>query len=211
MKHYDIFQPSEDEIDALVANHPLAQVVSCRDGNLVATPIPLLLSRPVAGPIELLGHLSKANPQVDDLRSGSTVLIVFQGADAYISPSWYRDRSKAPTWNYATVQFLASVEMLSDPGNGHAAITALATAMEDGRHQPWTTSEMDRYERALQGITTFRAKVIETRARFKLGQNDPLEKLQDSLAGLESDGKAYMAKAMRMANRQRLAAIAPAR
>jgi transcriptional regulator len=210
MKHYDIFQPSEDEIDALVASHPLAQVVSCHDGNLVATPIPLLLSRPVAGPIELLGHLSKANPQVNDLRSGSTVLIIFQGADAYISPSWYRDRSKAPTWNYATVQFLASVEMLGDPDNGHAAITALATTMEGGRRQPWTTSEMEGYDRALRGITTFRAKVIETRARFKLGQNDPLEKLQDSLAGLELDGKADMVEAMRMANRQRLAATAPA-
>src|SRR6267142_7227652 len=159
MKLGQIFQPTDAEVDELVCRYPLAQVISCRSGNLSATPIPLLLSRGEDGAIDLLGHLSKANPQVADLAGGASVLIIFQGPDSYISPSWFRDRSRAPTWNYATAQFLATSEIYSDTENCNHTLGALAAAMEKVQPRPWTTAEMAGYEKSLLGIVTFKAKV----------------------------------------------------
>jgi predicted FMN-binding regulatory protein PaiB len=56
----------------------------------------------------LRAHIAKANDQVDALSSGAETLIVFQGPEAYITPSWYVSKREhgrvVPTWNYAVVQ-----------------------------------------------------------------------------------------------------------
>ena len=56
------------------------------------------------GPIRTGGCLPN-NPS-------APVLVVFQGPDAYITPSWYETKRETgkvvPTWNYAMVQVRGS-------------------------------------------------------------------------------------------------------
>jgi hypothetical protein len=79
----------EDEtvLRALIEAHPLGLLISSSETDLLANPVPFLVS--VRDGVTLLrAHLSKANPQWSHVRDGARVLVVFQGSDSYVTPSW---------------------------------------------------------------------------------------------------------------------------
>ena len=64
--------------------------------------------------------MARANPQWRDLAESPEALVVFQGPDHYISPSWYatkRETGKVvPTWNYVMVQARGAAKVFADDG-----------------------------------------------------------------------------------------------
>ena len=95
-------------LHALMRAHPLALLVSHGPSGLLANAIPFTLVDDGSRFGLLRCHLARANPQWRDLQSAAEALVVFQGADAYVTPSWYatkRETGKVvPTWNYQVVQ-----------------------------------------------------------------------------------------------------------
>ncbi len=88
-----------------------------RGGGLTANPIPFLLDD--AGPHGVLrAHLARANPQGQDLAAAEECLVVFQGPQGYVTPSWYASKSEhgrvVPTWNYATVHAWGRPRVIED-------------------------------------------------------------------------------------------------
>jgi transcriptional regulator len=131
-------------------------------------------------------------------------LIVFQGAHGYVSPSWLRDRTQAPTWNFSTVHYLADI--VFDPGldAAVAAVDQLSAAMEGADPNAWSPGEMGARHAALaRGVIAFRARVVQTNAKFKLGQNERDDVLDDILDGLQRSAQAELRRDMVMANRKR--------
>ena len=47
-------------------------------------------------------HMAKNNPQWKEFFDDE-VMVVFSGPHAYVSPRWYEDEERVPTWNYAAV------------------------------------------------------------------------------------------------------------
>jgi transcriptional regulator len=181
----DIFAPKSDEqVLRLVTGNPLAWVVSDSAG-FRATPLPLR-PRVAGGRIEALeGHFPRAHPQCVDLQSNGRALILFTGPQGYISPSWVRDRTWAPTWNYAVVQFVVNVVFDETPARLDAHLNDLVDAMEQGRPGAWRVTEMGaRYETLRKRIVPFDATVIEQRARFKMGQDERDSIFADQIAAL---------------------------
>jgi transcriptional regulator len=171
----DIFAPASDEqVLRLVLAHPLAWVVSNDDGSFRATPLPLRPRVGSGGRIEALeGHMARSNAHCSALQRDGRALILFSGPQGYISPSWMSDRTWAPTWNYAVVQFLVTIAFDEAPARLDAHLNDLAGAMERGRPRAWQPSEMGaRYETLKRRIVPFEAKVVEQRAKFKLGQDE---------------------------------------
>jgi transcriptional regulator len=81
----DIFKPRDDrDIDRLVAAYPLALVISAVDGDLQASPLPLVLQRDAQGQGSLVGHFSRFNPQLEVVRRNGRALVAFSGAQGYI-------------------------------------------------------------------------------------------------------------------------------
>ncbi len=84
-------------------------------------------------------HLAKANPQWRDIEAGADVLAVFQGADAYITPSWYQTKQETgkvvPTWNYAIVQVRGKARVIDDADWLLAQINAITTQQEGPRDE----------------------------------------------------------------------------
>lgn len=70
------------------AQRPLATLITAGPGGLLANLVPFTLVDGGEKGI-LRAHIAKANDQVDALRSGAETLMVFQGPEAYITPSWY--------------------------------------------------------------------------------------------------------------------------
>lgn len=175
MSRPDVFAArNEEQVLRLVLAHPLAWVVSLDGGGLRATPLPLR-PRVAAGPrIEALeGHMARSNPQCAALARDGRALVLFSGPQGYISPSWVSDRSWAPTWNYAVVQFAVSIAFDETPARLDAHLDDLVGAMERGRPGAWKPAEMGaRYDTLKRRIVPFVATVEEQRAKFKLGQDE---------------------------------------
>jgi transcriptional regulator len=171
----DIFGPRDSEqVLRLVLGNPLAWIVSLDAGAFRATPLPL---RPRVGAesrIEALdGHFARSNPHSAALQRDGHAILLFTGPQGYISPSWVSDRTWGPTWNYAVVQFLVTIEFDETPARLDAHLHDLVGAMERGRPDAWHPAEMGaRYETLKRMIVPFEARVLEQRARFKLGQDE---------------------------------------
>lgn len=187
MHTHPIFKPDSPlDIDRLIAMHPFALVISSATGTPLATPLPLLLERDANGEMTLLGHMPRAHPHTDLLRRQPRALAVFQGAHGYISPSWLTDRTQAPTWNYETIHLEIDVEFDERAEATEAALTRLVEHMERGRPNAWSVADMGaRYATLAPAVVAFRARVITTYAKFKLGQNERDNDRADILAGLE--------------------------
>jgi len=171
----DVFAPKGDEqVLRLVLSHPLAWVVSLGDSGFQATPLPLRPRVGGAGRIESLeGHIARSNPHCAALQQDPRAVLLFSGPQGYISPSWVSDRTWAPTWNYAVVQFRVTIAFDETPARLDAHLHDLVQAMERGRTKAWQPAEMGaRYEKLKRMIVPFEATVVEQRARFKLGQDE---------------------------------------
>src|SRR5690348_15665883 len=106
-----MYRPShfrEDRLEVqhdLIGRHPLGLLVSTGPDGLCANLVPFLVEQS-AGLGTLKAHVARANPQWQHLHD-QKVLVVFRGADAYVTPSWYETKNETgkvvPTWNYVMV------------------------------------------------------------------------------------------------------------
>jgi transcriptional regulator len=198
----DIFAPADDEqVLRLVLAHPLAWVVSLDGGSFRATPLPLRPRVDGGRIVAIEGHMARSNAHCAALQREGRALILFSGPQGYISPSWVSDRTWAPTWNYVVVQFLVTIAFDEEPARLDAHLADLAGAMERGRPRAWQPSEMGaRYETLKRRIVPFVAKVLEQRARFKLGQDERDTVFADISAALERSGPEALLAWMRELN-----------
>jgi transcriptional regulator len=107
------FQESKhNEIVALISANPLATIVRNTENELVADHIPLFYENG-----KLIGHVAKANP-LWQTPAQTEILVIFQGVNAYISPSWYATKQSThkvvPTWNYSAVHIDGQLTPITD-------------------------------------------------------------------------------------------------
>lgn len=167
------FAPRDlSDVIALVQAYPLCWVVSGGAGDRFATPLPLLAEQDSEGRlISLFGHIAKSNPQQEALERDSRATILCMGPQGYISPQLVSNPTWGPTWNYAVCRFETEVRFI--PEETEEAVWRLAAALEGVEPGSWTPERMDqRYHRLKQRIVAFRAEILETHARFKLGQDE---------------------------------------
>ena len=194
----DIFKPKfASEIDRMVARHPLALVISAVDGEIEATPLPIVLLRDETGGGMLVGHFSRNNPQVALIRREKRATIAFTGASGYIASSWLSERKYAPTWNYEAVHFKVEIELDDSPEAAKWALDTLVAHVEADYPNPWRVEESPRHAQLATMIVPFRATIRDTQVQFKLGQGDSEGALQDTYAALARYHNYELANAMR--------------
>jgi predicted FMN-binding regulatory protein PaiB len=203
MRTSEIYTPADPAaVSRFIAANPFAQVVSWAGEEVQATPLPLLAEADETGaPIALIGHFAKANPHVELLKRSTRAVCIFQGLHGYISPSWMRDRTQAPTWNFEAVHCVVDIELASHEGQTIQAIEDLVEHLEAERRQRWRSPEMgERHAILLRGVIGFRARVLETRVKFKMGQNERDDVYADIVTGLLDSGGAPLAHEMEALN-----------
>jgi transcriptional regulator len=186
-----MYQPEhfrEERLDvqhALIRAHPLGLLISSGADGLTANPVPFLLfDADDTAPLGTLrAHVARANPQwrdfLKDEGGGSEALVVFQGADTYVTPSWYatkRETGKVvPTWNYAIVQVRGRPRVVEDDAWLARQIEALTAFHEGGRAQPWAVSDAPaRYvEMQRRGIVGLEIPIDRIDGKWKVSQNRP--------------------------------------
>jgi transcriptional regulator len=183
--------PDEAEVTGLIREYPLAWVVTSHDGDFGATLLPLRPFHDAEGRLtELHGHFARSNSQVELVRRNPRALMLFLGPHGYISPSWLTDRTMAPTWNYASAQFVVDIEFIEDGPRMETLMRDLAVSVEAGRERAWSIEDMGtRYQRLIRGVIGFHARIREARVKFKLGQDerdDNYAEIMKALSGSES-------------------------
>ncbi len=171
---------SERRLDVLhdfIERHPLGMVVSVVDGTPVVDHVPTLLARDSGSNGTLQGHVARANPLWRSASNGAEVLVVFHGADAYISPSGYpskrTDGKVVPTWNYSVVHARGTIRFIDDESWLHQLVSQLADRFERDRPAPWAVSDApaDYVSAMLRAIVGFEIELTELVGKFKASQN----------------------------------------
>lgn len=152
--------------------YPFATIVIQTNDGMDAHHIPVLLGNDNV----LRGHISKANPVWKNITSPK-VLAIFQGPNAYISPSFYPskhiDGKAVPTWNYSAVHAHGAIKFIHDKEWLLETITKLSDFHEIDFEAPWKISDApDKYiSRLLNAIVGFEIQIENLEAMFKLSQN----------------------------------------
>lgn len=199
------FSPRNDsQVAELITRYPLAWIVS-PDEPTLATPLPLRPER-VEGDraVTLIGHYARVNPQVAHLQKSPRAAVLFMGPNGYVSPSWFTDRTQAPTWNYACISYDARIEFLDNHEDLDRIVRDLVDAMEGKLPNRWRIEEMHaRYEQLLLRIIPFRVHIFAAKAKFKLGQDERNDVYPEIIHGLAQDGHAALIDMMNAANPER--------
>jgi len=189
---------------ALIRAHPLGLLVTAGNSGLLANPVPFHLDSAASGKGTLRLHLARANGQWKDIRDGASVLAVFQGADSYVTPSWYQTKRETgkvvPTWNYAIVQARGPARIIEDADWLLAQIDAITSQHEGSRAAPWAVGDApeDFIRAQLKGIVGVEIEIAEIEGKWKVSQNRPAGDREGVAAGLdEMPGQGHMAELVR--------------
>jgi len=124
---------------------------------------------------------------------------VFQGPEAYITPSWYATKADTgrvvPTWNYVVVQVKGSMTTTDDPAWLRGQIGSLTEQQEAPRAQPWHVADAPAafVEGQIRGIVGIEIAIGRIDGKWKTSQNRPAADHAGIIAGLSADGAADMA------------------
>jgi transcriptional regulator len=191
-----MYQPPhfrEDDLGVqheLIRAHPLGLLITAGGSGLMANPVPFQLDAHASEKGTLRLHLAKANGQWRDIQDGAPVLAVFQGANSYVTPSWYRTKQETgkvvPTWNYAIVQVRGPARVMDDAEWLLRQINAITGQQEGNREEPWAVHDApeDFIRAQLKGIIGIEIEITAIEGKWKVSQNRPVADREGVASGL---------------------------
>ena len=181
---------------ALIRAHPLAALITCADAAPEANHLPLLIDPQPTPRGTLRGHVARANPLWRQRHEGREALVIFQGSQAYVTPSWYaakRETGKVvPTWNYAVVHARGPLIIHDDPVWLRDLVSRLTAQQEAPLAQPWGIDDAPPayIEQMLQAIVGIEIPIAHLEGKWKVSQNRSAADRDAVVAGLQARGDA---------------------
>ncbi len=205
------FAESRTEVlHAFMRTHALGALVTLGADGLTANHVPFELDRDPAPFGTLRAHVARANPVWRDVLPNTEALVIFQGAQAYITPAWYatkRETGKVvPTFNYAVVHAHGRLRVVEDPNWLRGLVERLTDAYERPRPQPWKVADApeDFVQASLKAIVGIEIPIARLVGKWKVSQNRPAADQAGVVEGLRSAGDpASLAMADEVAARMR--------
>ncbi len=194
---------NEDRIDVLhdaIRRSGLATLVSMTADGLIASHVPLLLDPEPAPYGTLIGHFARPNPHGRVTDPNVQTLAIFQGPDAYITPSWYATKQETgkvvPTWNYTAIHAYGTLESFDDPDRLLDIVTRLTDRQEAGRAKPWAVSDApaDYVQGMLKGIVGIALPIVRLEGKVKMSQNRPPADRAGVIQGLRDTNRPDLAE-----------------
>ena len=181
-----------DVLHGLIREHPLGTLVVLGREGLIANHLPFELDPEPAPFGTLRAHVSRANGVWRELPSAAEALVVFQGAQAYVTPAWYATKKEhgkvVPTWNYAVVHAHGAMRAVDDPEWLRGLVTRLTERFETPRAEPWrvTDAPADYVDKQLRGIVGLEMPIARLIGKWKMSQNRSREDRAGVVQGLRA-------------------------
>ncbi|MBO1268624.1 FMN-binding negative transcriptional regulator [Arthrobacter cavernae] len=202
------FAARPEAIHDLLVRPAAANLVTMTSQGMIATLLPFIHGPSIGEHGALHGHLARNNPQWSEPAIGES-LVIIQGADAYVSPSWYASKAEhgrvVPTWNYSTAHVYGTLVIHDDPVWLGNHVRRLSGLHEAGFEKPWSVDDAPERYIAGQLRATVGIELLITRieAKTKLSQNRSGADVDGVVAGLRARGQAECAADVERANPNR--------
>ena len=144
-------------------------LVTGTGGELHASHLPVVV-REESSSIVLDMHMAKNNAQWREFFDDE-VMVVFSGPHAYVSPRWYEEKERVPTWNYAAVHAYGIPKLVDDRAAKHANQRELVSMLDPQWLPKFDALRPQYVEQMLDGIVNFEIAVTRLDTRWKLSQN----------------------------------------
>ena len=115
-------------------------------------------------------HMAKNNAQWQEFFDDE-VMVVFSGPHAYVSPRWYEDQERVPTWNYAAVHAYGVPKLIEDRRTKQASQRRLIEMLDPQWLPKFDALRQEYVDKMLDGIVNFEIPVTRIETRWKLSQN----------------------------------------
>lgn len=156
-------------VAALVDRFPFGMLVTGGEPYPEISHLPMLAELR-GDQLWVLGHVARANPHAQSILEHSPATLVFEGAHAYVSASWYQEPYKTvPTWNYSAAHCCGSLQEC----DAWEMVARLSERFEGGRADAWDPQRLEPAfrESQLRGIVAFEMRAEQIYAKAKLSQN----------------------------------------
>lgn len=194
-----------EQLQRIIREHPLGTLVTHADGGLDADHLPFEFD-PDAGPHGLLSaHVARANPVWQRCPTGSPVMVIFRGAQAYISPTWYPSKHEThrqvPTWNYEVVHAHGVLTVRDDERFVRGIVARLTRRHEAAEPTPWKMGDSapEYIASMLRNIVGIEIAITSLVGKVKLSQNRELRDRIGAADTLQARGHEELAGLMRPA------------
>lgn len=195
---------AEDRLEVkhgLIRAYPLGMlVIPGADPTADLVPFALYPEEGKTGLGVLRAHIARANPAWKALANGGgECLVVFQGPEAYISPSWYASKAVShkvvPTWNYAMVQVRGLARVFDDAAWLRRQLGDLTAMQEGGLPEPWSVFDApaEFVDGLLKAIIGIEIPIASITGKWKVSQNRSTADASGVVAGLQGEGESEMA------------------
>lgn len=192
-----------EELARIMCKHPLGMLVTHSSAGLDADHIPFEFDAS-AGPLGCLSaHIARANPLWQRCPTGTPVMVVFRGAEAYISPTWYPSKHEThrqvPTWNYEVVQAHGLITIRDDERFVRGIVARLTRQHEAAEPQPWKMGDSapEYIDGMLKNIVGIEIAISSLVGKVKLSQNKEARDRLGAAEALDARGHGDVALAMR--------------
>lgn len=172
-------------------------------GKQIATQIPILIEER-EGELFLQGHIMRNTDHYKAFMENSNALVVFTGASAYVSASWYSNSQIGSTWNYMSVHIEGQINFMSND-DLIKFMKKLTLKFEKGNTQSETIFDNlpDSYtSKMMPAIAGFEIKVDKIENVFKLSQNRDEKSYLNIISKLEEQGGSSALIAFEMKKRK---------
>ncbi len=204
-------QSDVDTFTTLVREHPLGTLITLDSTGINANHIPFIFDPRHSEHGRLLGHVARNNSVWHDHSEEVESLVIFQSANAYISPNWYPTKQAThevvPTWNYAVFHVYGTLLVHDDIKWVRGQAGMLTKQQESSQLVPWKMADAPPAytEMMLGNIVGIEIPISRIIGKLKASQNRGELDREGAIAGLRDqstpDGIA-MAEIMVATNRR---------
>lgn len=182
---YNQLQDRAEALGFMRANN-FALLVTGTGGTLHGSHLPVMVHER-DGKISLDMHMARANAQWKEFFD-EEVMVVFFGPHAYVSPRWYEEQERVPTWNYAAVHAYGVPRVIQDERRKHENQRRLVAALDPQWLPKFDALRPAYVASMLEGIVNFEIEVTRLETRWKLSQNRSRGEQERIAAELEKSG-----------------------
>ena len=205
-------EANPEVLRALIRTHPLGAWVTPTDPELLVNHLPFLLDSTRGERGVLMGHVARANPVWQQFSRIRPSVVIFQGPQQYITPSWYPSKAEhgkmVPTWNYAVVHVHGIPQLREDRDWLLNHVTQLSAEHESREATPWRVDEApaEFIEGLLRAIVGVEIPIERWEGKWKVSQNRTPADQAGVVTGLRTRGTEDAEAMARLVERGKLRA-----
>jgi transcriptional regulator len=184
--------PAPGDLLATIEEYPFGTLVAPGDPP-IATHMPFVLERSESEYGALLCHTPRQDPIWRQFDGRTQMLVIFTGPFAYISPRWYVDGARVPTYNFKAVHAYGRPEIMRSESEVVSMLRTLIQRHEQRFGSSFRFEDIPQtvFEGLRPAIVPFRMRIERLEGKVRVGQNRTLRDRHGVIEGLRARANDY--------------------